>query len=363
MNTLFACAGGNLNTLIAQLALFLGLKEKGVNIYLIGNFSDEIKNYIREKDATAEFYDLYPSKKLDKEYQQKLSDLITAKNIELIHFITGNTCRNGMLTLKKHPKVKTVVYFGSTSLHWHDPAAYLTYLHPRIDAIIGNSNFVYNHIKKQLFGKNKQKAVRIFKGYDADWFNTVSPFDYSKIGIPSNALVVCTAGDHRKVKGTKYFLKSSAFVNSQKEIHYVLIGENTDAPHLMKIKNKSPAAQRIHILGKRNDVFDLLAGAHIYVQASLSEGFGRAISEAMSLGKPVIMTNAGGCTELIDETSGIVVPLKNYKAIGNAITELADNDTLRKKMGEKAKERIQNIYNIKRTVKETLDLYTKLLKK
>jgi len=266
-----------------------------------------------------------------------------------------------LIVLKKLPKIKAVIYFGSVSLHWHDPSAYFTYLSPRIDAIIGNSNFVYNHVKKQLFGKNKRKAIRIFKGYSTDWFNDVTPFDYTTLGIPKDAIIVCSIGNHRKIKGTKYFLQSSNYLDTQKEVHYILIGDNTDAPHLSKIKDQSKIAGNIHVLGRRNDVPELLAGSNMYVQSSLSEGFGRAISEAMSLGKPIIMTDAGGCTELIDENSGIIVPLKDYKAIGKAISKLTNDDQLRLEMGEKAKERIDTVYTIERTVTETLGLYKKLL--
>ncbi|AUC14819.1 hypothetical protein BTO06_06545 [Tenacibaculum sp. SZ-18] len=361
MNVLFVLGGGNLNTQIAQVALFLGLKEKGVNIHLIGPIADDVREFITSQNKNATFLNLHPKKKIDSEYQEAFSKFISEKNIQLVHFISGKAARSGLIALRKHPKVKSVIYFGSVSLHWYDPSSYLTYLHPKIDAIIGNSNFVYNHVKNQLFGKHKNKAVRIFKGYSSEWFAEVNPFDYTKIGIPKEATVVCSIGNHRKVKGTKYFLESSKYLKSDQEIHYVLIGENTDAPHLDSIRNNSKISNRIHVLGKRNDVPDLLAGCDMYVQTSLSEGFGRAISEAMSIGKPVIMTNAGGCTELINENSGIVVPLKDSKAIGEAISKLANEKELCKQMGINAKNRILNIYSIKRTVNETLDLYKKLL--
>jgi glycosyltransferase involved in cell wall biosynthesis len=361
MNVLFVLGGGNLNTQIAQVALFLGLKEKGVNIYLIGPLKDDVIEYITSQDENATFLNFSPEKKIDSNYQEAFSKLITRHNIDLVHFVSGKAARSGLIALRKHPKVKTVIYFGSVSLHWYDPSSYLTYLNPRIDVIIGNSNFVYNHVKNQLFGKRKNKAIRIFKGYSSEWFSDVNPFDYSQIGIPKDAVVVCSIGNHRKVKGTRYFLESSNYLNSDKEIHYVLIGENTDAPHLDSIRKNSKISNRIHVLGKRNDVPDLLAGCDMYVQTSLSEGFGRAISEAMSIGKPVIMTNAGGCTELIDESSGIVVPLKDSKAIGKAISKLANDEALCKQMGKNAKNRILNVYSIERTVNETLDLYKKLL--
>ena len=73
------------------------------------------------------------------------------------------------------------------------------------------------------------------------------------------------------------------------------------------------------------------------------------------------MTNAGGCTELIDEDSGIIVPLKDSKAIGAAISKLLNDDALRIQMGKNAKQRIGTVYHINDTVTDTLHLYQRLL--
>ena len=81
----------------------------------------------------------------------------------------------------------------------------------------------------------------------------------------------------------------------------------------------------------------------------------------MSVGKPIVMTNAGGCTELIDENSGIITPIKDPEAIGKAISSLVNNDELRKKMGENGRKRIENVYHINETVNDTLKLYKRLL--
>jgi len=83
-------------------------------------------------------------------------------------------------------------------LYWHDLSSYLTYLNPRVDKIICNSIYVFNHVKKQLFKKNKNKAVKIYKGYDPNWFESVKPFDYSSLGISKNSMIVTLAGTNTK---------------------------------------------------------------------------------------------------------------------------------------------------------------------
>jgi len=361
MNVLFVINGNEpYVSQQAQIELIAGLQKKGVSILVIGNIFGEVETNF--KSLQLPFLRIFPQRRIDRNYIKAFKKILNEHTIELVHFIDGKSSRSGLIALK-NTNIKVVNYFGSTSLHWYDPSSYLTYLHPRIDAIIGNSNHVYSHVKNQLFGKHKEKVVRIFKGYSSKWFDKVKAFDYTTMNIPKDAIKVCFVGNHRKVKGTRYFLESSYYLSSEKEIHFIVIGEDTDKYPLNRITKKSPIVDRIHILGIRNDVASLLKGCDIYAQTSLNEGFGRAISEAMSVGKPIIMTDAGGCTELIDKHSGIITPLKDSKGIANAISKLADDDSLRVAMGKKAKERINSVYHIDNTVKDTLQLYNQLLKK
>ena len=184
----------------------------------------------------------------------------------------------------------------------------------------------------------------------------------TEFGIAKDDMVVCLVGNHRKVKGTKYFLASSHFLTTAKNVHYLLIGDQTDCRTFQQMKNQSPLGEHIHLLGRRGDVVAILKSVDIYVQTSLEEGFGRAISEAMCVGKPIIMTDAGGCTELIDSSSGIIVPKRNPKLIGKAISKLLNHDTLREDMGKNARKRIDNVYHINQTIEDTLDLYHRLLR-
>ncbi len=359
MNILFVIKGNEpYVSQQAQIELVAGLQRKGVSILLAGNFSSEVEAFLRALKIN--FTKIFPKKKIDRKYIKDFKELIHKQQIDLVHFVDGKSARSGLIAIKNTP-AKSVIYFGSGSLHWYDPSSYLTYLHPSIDAIICNSNFVYKHVRNQLFGKQKDRAVQIYKGYNPSWFDNIPPKDLAELGIPKDAITVCLVGNHRKIKGTKYFLQSSYHLESKKNIHYLLIGENTGNSFFQNIRKNSPIAEKIHILGHRTDVISILKSVNIYSQTSLEEGFGRAISEAMSVGKPIVMTNAGGCTELIDENSGIITPIKNPKAIGKAISSLVNNDELRKQMGENAKNRIENVYHINETVNDTLKLYKRLL--
>ena len=342
----------------AQIEMICLLQNKGINIKVIGFYNSLIKDFFDGKGINNS--NIFPKATIDKQYINDVKNIIINENTDILHVLDGKSLRNCVLAVKKE-KIKLITYFGSASLYWHDLSSYLTYLNPRVDKIICNSIYVFNHVKKQLFNKNKNKAIKIYKGYDPNWFENVKPFDYSSLGISRNSMIVTLAGTNTKNKRIPDFIKSSKFLSTKKEVHYVIIGKFTENKGLEKFKNESPIKNNIHILGLRTDAVSLIKGSDIYVQTSLSEGFGRAISEAMSVGKPVIMTDAGGCTELIDESCGMITPTKNPAAVGKAISSLLNNDKLRIEMGINAKKRMEKIYHINDTVEDTFQLYKQLI--
>ncbi len=359
MNVLFTIRGETPYTsLQAQIELMLGIQKQGASVFIIGLVLPEVEAKIREIGLS--FSRLHPKKGIDKSYITALKEIVDKEKIDLIYCWDTAPLRNAIIAFKKHP-VKLVVYYGSLSLHWHDPSAYLTVLNKRVDRIICNSQHVFDHVKKQLIGKQKQKVRKVYKGYNPDWFKDDPVFDYTALKIPKSAIVVCLIGNHRKVKGIQYFLKSSYHLTSKREIHYVIIGDNTDDKELYALASKSPIANRIHLLGRRSDVISLLKGCDIYTQTSIKEGFGRAVSEALCVGKPIVMTNSGGGTELIDNSCGIVTPIKNPKAIAQAISTLSDDDKLRKSMSENAKKRIEETFHVSKTIENTFLIYQELL--
>lgn len=343
----------------AQIEMICLLLDKGVNIKVIGFFDSKIKEFFDAKGIKNS--NIFPKTSIDKQYINNVKNIIVNENTDILHVLDGKSLRNCVLAVKKED-IKLITYFGSASLYWHDLSSYLTYLNPRVDKIICNSIYVFNHVKKQLFKKNKNKAIKIYKGYDPNWFESVKPFDYTSLGISKNCLIVTLAGTNTKNKRISDFIKSSKFLATKKEVHYVIIGKFTKDKGLEKYKDESPLKNNIHILGLRPDAISLIKGSDIYVQTSLSEGFGRAISEAMSVGKPIIMTNAGGCTELIDDTCGIITPIKNPSVLGKAISSLVNNNELRLQMGINAKKRMEKVYHIHDTVEDTFKLYQHVFK-
>lgn len=97
---------------------------------------------------------------------------------------------------------------------------------------------------------------------------------------------------------------------------------------------------RIRICGFANDVYRVLAEAHIFVSASWVEGFGNAIWEALACGVPVIALDAGpSIARLVrHEIDGLVVQESSVPALTDALERLMTNEDERKSYASRAPE-------------------------
>jgi glycosyltransferase involved in cell wall biosynthesis len=117
----------------------------------------------------------------------------------------------------------------------------------------------------------------------------------------------------------------------------------------------------VFFLGRRSDMSTLLGAATIVVVPSLAESFGFSVLEAMSLGKPVVASSAGGIAELIaDGEDGLLVPPGDAAALADAVCRLLEHPLLAQKLGERARERAAS-FGFERMIRGYEAVYERVL--
>jgi glycosyltransferase involved in cell wall biosynthesis len=115
-------------------------------------------------------------------------------------------------------------------------------------------------------------------------------------------------------------------------------------------------------LGQRQDVRDILNASDIGVLCSHQEGFSVALLESMSAGLPMIVTAVGGNAEaVLDGETGTVVPAHQPTALADAIVRLVDDQALRARYGQAARQRILDRFTIEHCAAAYDRLYRTLL--
>lgn len=343
--------------------IFKQMVKLGVDITIMTyGDSEHAKEFIA---LGIDVIDFHPQHKFNKVEIQKIKDVIINKNIDLVHAFS-NKGSYAAVKAAKGLNVKLMLYRGyAGNLEWWNPSSYLKHLSSRVDVIMCNSVGVERYFQNQLFFK-KEKAVTINKGHDTSWYSSYEPIDIkTELGISKDSFLLINVANNRKMKGIPYLLKTISMLPKNQNVHLLLAGRDMDTEENLKILKNSGYEDRVHFLGFRKDVLNVVAACDSFVLSSLfGESITKSVIEAMSLAKPAIITDIPGNIELIENgVQGFVTPVKDSKAMAKAIVELVDNPIKTKEMGLAAKARIDNELSSKQTVFKLKALYEKALSK
>jgi glycosyltransferase involved in cell wall biosynthesis len=119
---------------------------------------------------------------------------------------------------------------------------------------------------------------------------------------------------------------------------------------------------RVHFLGRREDVPEILGASDVFALASLWEGNPLSVMEAMAAGLPCVVTAVGGVPELVaDSQQGLVLRPGDAALFSAALQRLANDPAIRQAMGTAAALRAQTEFDDRQMVEAYESLYDELL--
>ncbi|HOB90845.1 MAG TPA: glycosyltransferase family 4 protein [Bacillota bacterium] len=200
-------------------------------------------------------------------------------------------------------------------------------------------------------------------GVDLDRYAASSIHENSvrvELGIPTNDLVVTCVAELNRNKNQDYLLDAwRLFSRKFTDAHLLLVGGG-DAGALER-KVKRERISRVHFLGYRCDVPDILQMTDVAVLVSKREGLPRCLLEAMAAGKPVVASNVRGNRDLVDhEQTGFLVELGDVPGLVCALERLAVDRKLMKEMGLRGREKMRD-YSLDKVVGEMARVYCRYL--
>lgn len=173
---------------------------------------------------------------------------------------------------------------------------------------------------------------------------------------------IATVGTLNAQKGMQYLIKALPLVLKEfPETSLEIIGSGPYQRNLKKIVEKLKLGKFVKFAGFLPDVSAHLAKFDLYVQPSLSESFGLAIVQAMSVGLPVVATATGGIPEVVTQgKSGILVPTEDSKALSAAILEMIRDPKMARKMGEIGRRDARLKFNLDDMITELEQIYVEM---
>ncbi|MDD4954700.1 MAG: glycosyltransferase [Candidatus Omnitrophica bacterium] len=228
--------------------------------------------------------------------------------------------------------------------------------------VICPSRAVARHMKENFFVP-EEKIVIVNR-----WVN-LNKFKFIEPARRKNSNTIVSVGRISPSKGYEYLIEGFKKVvrqNPYLKLKIVGAPDKTKMEyyqHLKTLVNRFSLNHNVEFPGFRPDVENVLGDAKIAISPSvIDEAFPRAVLEACACGIPIVATEVGGVSEIIENgVNGIMVEPKNSDAIANAILKLAGDTTLADSMAQKAREKIEKLYSMEKALKETERVYRRAL--
>jgi glycosyltransferase involved in cell wall biosynthesis len=199
-----------------------------------------------------------------------------------------------------------------------------------------------------------RNSIVIYNGVDSDHFEHTVSFEAGKrlrasLGVKPEGLLIGTVGMCRPEKNQQVLLTALRQLRvSRVDAHVAIAGDGPMRALLEQRAAQLGIADRVHFLGALDDVRPVLSALDLFVLPSTAvESFSNAALEAMSMGRPVILSDIGGAREMIDDgVEGYVVsPTELAARLPAIVAALYADRRKRQQMGAAARSRAVSCFS------------------
>jgi glycosyltransferase involved in cell wall biosynthesis len=183
----------------------------------------------------------------------------------------------------------------------------------------------------------------------------------SQMGFASDAMLFVSVGRFDPVKNHAQLIDAFALATGNRPNTHLLLVGNGDLQNLLKAQTKTLALTgRVHFLGVREDIPEVLGASDVFVFASKSEASPLSVMEALAAGLPIVGTAVGSVPEMVvDDWNGTLVRAGDSSALAAAMTGIQRDSTLRSRMGFAARASALD-FDIRKMAQSYATLYMKV---
>lgn len=222
-------------------------------------------------------------------------------------------------------------------------------------------------------GMDGSRITVVHNGVDLDLFQPrpATGLLHRELSLPTDSLLLATIGQIGLRKGQDVLAAAAAeIVRNIPQAHFLLLGERSSTKTESIEFEKSIEAKfaerelagRLHRLGYRDDMPDLMSEFDIVVHPANQEPFGRVLLEAAASGVPVVATHVGGTAEIvIDGVTGLLVPPRDPPALAAAVSRLLADSSARQAMRTAARNHAVHRFDVATAAQKLSRAWAELL--
>ncbi|MDH3335317.1 MAG: glycosyltransferase family 4 protein [Rhodospirillaceae bacterium] len=300
----------------------------------------------------------------------RLVKLIKQENIDLVHARSRAPAWSAYRACKKTGIPFVTTFHGTYGAKGELKRSYNKVM-TKGERVIAISSFIAGHLKR-IYGVAADRIRVIHRGVD------IATFDPAKVSaervvqlasawrLEEGLPVVMLPGRLTRWKGQSIFIQAVARLG-RKDIRCVLVGSDQGRSgyrkELEKQISKLDLDGVVRIVDNCDDMPAAYMLADVVISASTDpEAFGRIVTEAQALGRPIIAPDHGGAREtIIEGETGWLVEPGNEEQLAKAIGHALDlNKDVRQKMADNAMKNVRENFSKDQMCKKTLDVYSEV---
>lgn len=302
---------------------------------------------------------LHKKSSLDIKSLIKLIKYIKNNNIQILHAHSSSFFIATIAKLFTNTKVVWHLHYGKMQKNNKIKLFIMKLFSCKIDYIFTVNNDLNSWAKKNFYVENKK--IKYIKNYpDAKKENT----DIKLPGVKNKRIV--SLANLRYQKNHINLLNAFKLCLEQGlDWHLLLVGKDYKDAYSSNLKDfisKNKLEKNIHILGLRNDSFNILTESSIGVVSSKIEGLPVSLLEYGLAKLAVVSTNVGECANVLENGKyGLVVKSEDSSELADALKKLMVNNTKLSSFASKFHQHVLNNYSKNVVMKEVLNIYKTML--
>lgn len=297
----------------------------------------------------------------DRKLIQQIRIYIKQHNIDVLHCHQYTPWVYGVLAAFA---TRTKVIFTEHGRFYPDSSSWKRkFINPWLHKITATTTAISNATRDALatYENLPAKDIQVI-------YNGIAPLEIDQqqvellredLGIGLNTLCLGTVARLDPIKNHLMMLHAfKQVLDDGIDAKLLIVGDGEMRETISDLISELKLKQHVIMTGYQAKPQNHLALMDIYLLSSFSEGTSMTLLEAMSIGKPCVVTNAGGNPEIIEhQINGLVTTNDDANAFAAAITTLAHNPDLRKSMSEQSRQRFEQKFSATSMVQQFQHLY------
>lgn len=204
-------------------------------------------------------------------------------------------------------------------------------------------------------------------GLDLDRFLRIDPSDRGRalradLGVGDDEVLAVFVGRLVAIKRVDVLLRGLAHARTRRApVRLAIVGGGDSRAELERTAAALGLGDLVTFTGLRHDLDMLAAATDVAVLSSDNEGTPVSLIEAAAAARPAVATAVGGVADVVAPATGMLVPARDARALGDALATLALDPRRRKRMGLAAREHVRERFDAGRLVADIDRLYLELL--